>query len=132
MPLGARFLRLDRKRFPQMQSALRDETDQTPLYTNSTQLPVHYSDDIFRELDLQDPLQTRYTGGTVFHAFLGEAVPDPGAVRDFVRTVFQRYRLPYLTLSPTFSICSFRSCTSIPCFSNISAPSNHWNNRTVQ
>jgi ribonucleoside-triphosphate reductase len=102
---GYRLARRDHKRFPQIQSALRDESDQTPLYTNSTQLPVNYSDDIFHELDLQEPLQTRYTGGTVFHAFLGEAVPDPGAVRDFVRTVFQRYKLPYLTLSPTFSIC---------------------------
>ena len=103
---GYRLARLDRKRFPQMLSALADDTGRTPLYTNSTQLPVNYSDDIFQELDLQDALQTRYTGGTVFHAFLGEAIPDPGAVRDFVRTVFQRYRLPYLTLSPTFSICS--------------------------
>ncbi len=102
---GYRLARLDHKRFPQMRTALKDEVDQTPLYTNSTQLPVHYSDDIFEELDRQDPLQTRYTGGTVFHAFLGEAVPDPCAVRDFIRTVFQRYHLPYLTLSPTFSIC---------------------------
>ncbi|MDJ0810131.1 MAG: anaerobic ribonucleoside-triphosphate reductase, partial [Desulfobacterales bacterium] len=103
---GYRLARRDRERFPQMQSGLWDETDQTPLYTNSTQLPVNYSDDIFHELDLQEPLQTRYTGGTVFHAFLGEAVADIGAVRDFVRTVFGRYRLPYLTLSPTFSICN--------------------------
>ncbi|MDJ0801857.1 MAG: ribonucleoside triphosphate reductase [Desulfobacterales bacterium] len=103
---GYRLARRDRERFPQMQSGLRDESDQTPLYTNSTQLPVNYSDDIFHELDLQEPLQTRYTGGTVFHAFLGEAVPDSGAVKDFVRTVFKRYRLPYLTLSPTFSICN--------------------------
>jgi ribonucleoside-triphosphate reductase len=57
------------------------------------------------ELDLQDALQARYTGGTVFHAFLGEALPDPRVVREFIRKVFQRYRLPYLTLSPTFSIC---------------------------
>jgi anaerobic ribonucleoside-triphosphate reductase len=103
---GYRLARLDRKRFPHMKCALTDESDQTPLYTNSTQLPVHHSDDIFQELDLQDPLQTRYTGGTVFHAFLGEAVPDPKAVRDFVHTVFHQYQLPYLTLSPTFSICS--------------------------
>lgn len=103
---GYRLARLDHRRLAHLQSALRDAADQTPLYTNSTQLPVNYSDDIFLELDLQDALQTRYTGGTVFHAFLGEAVAEPGAVRDFVRTVFQRYRLPYLTLSPTFSICN--------------------------
>ena len=103
---GYRLARLDCKRFPHMRSALVDEADQTPLYTNSTQLPVHYSDDLFQELDLQDALQTRYTGGTVFHAFLGEAVPDPKVVREFIRRVFQHYRLPYLTLSPTFSICN--------------------------
>jgi len=103
---GYRLARLDRKRFPSMRAALTDETDQTPLYTNSTQLPVNYSDDLFYELDRQDPLQTRYTGGTVFHAFLGEALPDPETVKILVRKVFQRYRLPYLTLSPTFSICN--------------------------
>jgi ribonucleoside-triphosphate reductase len=102
---GFRLARLDRKRFPEMKCALRDDTDQTPLYTNSTQLPVNYSEDIFHVLDLQDPLQTRYTGGTVLHVFLGEAVPDPSAVKAFVRTVCERYRLPYFTLTPSFSIC---------------------------
>jgi ribonucleoside-triphosphate reductase len=103
---GFRLARLDRKRFPGMKSALQDPTDQTPLYTNSTQLPVNYSEDIFQVLDLQDPLQTRYTGGTVLHVFLGEAAPDHDAVKSFVRTVCERYRLPYFTLSPSFSICS--------------------------
>jgi ribonucleoside-triphosphate reductase (formate) len=102
---GFRLARLDRQRFPGMKSALQDPTDQTPLYTNSTQLPVNYSEDIFEVLDLQDPLQTRYTGGTVLHVFLGEAVPDHNAVKSFVRIVCERYRLPYFTLSPSFSIC---------------------------
>ena len=79
--------------------------DEIPLYTNSTQLPVNFSNDIFQVLDLQDPLQTRYTGGTVLHAYLGEAVADPNAVKAFVRTVCDKYRLPYFTLSPSFSIC---------------------------
>jgi ribonucleoside-triphosphate reductase len=102
---GYRLARLDRKRFPAMNCALRDDSDQVPLYTNSTQLSVNYSEDIFQVLDLQDPLQTRYTGGTVLHVFLGEAVPDPDAVKAFVRAVCERYHLPYFTLSPSFSIC---------------------------
>ncbi len=77
-----------------------------PLYSNSTQLPVDYTDDVFAALDLQDDLQRRYTGGTVFHVFLGEALPDPGAVKAFVRTVCHKYTLPYFTISPTYSICS--------------------------
>jgi ribonucleoside-triphosphate reductase len=102
---GFRLARLDHKRFPKLRCALKDEKDKIPLYTNSTQLPVNYSEDIFRVLDLQDPLQTRYTGGTVIHVFLGEAVPDPEAVKTFVKTVCKHYRLPYFTLSPSFSIC---------------------------
>jgi anaerobic ribonucleoside-triphosphate reductase len=76
-----------------------------PFYTNSTHLPVNYTDDIFQVLNLQDPLQSRYTGGTVLHIFLGEAVADPQAVKAFVRKVCQSYHLPYLTISPTFSVC---------------------------
>jgi ribonucleoside-triphosphate reductase len=102
---GYRLAQLDRKRFAKMKCAMKDDTGQIPLYTNSTQLPVNYSDDIFQVLDLQDSLQTRYTGGTVLHVFLGEAVPDPAAVKSFVRTVCERYHLPYFTLSPSFSIC---------------------------
>jgi len=66
---------------------------------------LHYSDDILHVLDLQDEIQTKYTGGTVVHAFVGEAVSDPQAVKAFVRMVCQNYRLPYFTLTPTFSIC---------------------------
>ena len=106
-----RLARLDRQRFPDIRTAATDSLAKTsektpePFYSNSTQLPVHYSDDIFQVLDLQDPLQSRYTGGTVQHVFLGEAVPNPESVKRFVRKVCENYRLPYFTLSPTFSIC---------------------------
>lgn len=76
-----------------------------PFYTNSTQLPVNYTDDIFHALDLQDGLQIKYTGGTVFHVFLGEAAPDIKSLKAFIRKVCEKYRLPYFTISPTFSIC---------------------------
>jgi ribonucleoside-triphosphate reductase len=68
-------------------------------------LPVNYTDDIFEVLDRQDPLQTRYTGGTVLHVFLGEAAADPQAVKSFVKKVCENYSLPYFTVSPSFSIC---------------------------
>lgn len=77
----------------------------TPYYTNSTQLPVGYTEDLFRALDLQDDLQTRYTGGTVFHCFIGESLPDTLATRELVRAVASGYRLPYYTITPTFSVC---------------------------
>ncbi|WP_232362536.1 ribonucleoside triphosphate reductase [Desulfogranum mediterraneum] len=103
---GFRLARLDRKRFPEMSCGLRCSTEnQTPIYTNSTQLPVNYSTDIFQILDLQDELQCQYTGGTVQHIFLGEAAPDHQAVKAFVRTICEQYRLPYFTISPSFSIC---------------------------
>ncbi|NLF24021.1 MAG: ribonucleoside triphosphate reductase [Lentisphaerae bacterium] len=97
-----RLAKLDRRLYPELITA---GTAETPFYSNSTQLPVGYSSDIFQVLDLQDPLQTRYTGGTVQHIFLGEAVSDPQAVKQFVRAVCGNYRLPYFTLTPTFSIC---------------------------
>jgi anaerobic ribonucleoside-triphosphate reductase len=103
---GFRLARLDQKRFPDMQCNLRtDSASGTPLYTNSTQLPVNYSDDIFQVLDLQDELQCQYTGGTVQHVFLGEAAPDHNAVKSFIKTVCENYRMPYFTISPSFSIC---------------------------
>jgi ribonucleoside-triphosphate reductase len=80
-------------------------TKQTPFYTNSSQLPVGFSEDPFEVLDLQDELQAMYTGGTVLHFFVGEAVTDPMALREFVRTVCTKYHLPYFTITPTFSIC---------------------------
>jgi anaerobic ribonucleoside-triphosphate reductase len=97
-----RLARLDRKLYPEIITA---GGEGEPFYSNSTQLPVNYSDDILRVLDLQDEIQTKYTGGTVVHAFIGEAVSDPQAVKAFVRMVCRNYRLPYFTLTPTFSIC---------------------------
>ncbi len=103
---GFRLARLDAHRFPEMRCTLRTSSDgQVPIYSNSTQLPVNFSDDIFEILDLQDPLQSRYTGGTVQHVFLGESEVDPGAVKAFVKKVCSSYRLPYFTITPSFSIC---------------------------
>ena len=79
--------------------------DLEPYYTNSTQLPVDYTNDIFDALDLQDDLQKLYTGGTVFHGFLGEAIDDWHACRSLVKSIAENYRLPYFTISPTFSVC---------------------------
>jgi len=103
-----RLAMLDRKRFPNLVSANdRDVRDRSaaPYYTNSSHLPVGFTDDLFRTLDLQDELQTKYTGGTVLHVFLGEQVRDPAVVRGLVRKIATGYRLPYFTLTPTFSIC---------------------------
>ena len=77
----------------------------TPYYTNSSHLPVGYTDDIFAALDIQDNLQTLYTSGTVFHAFLGEKLPDWRSAANLVRKIAQNYKLPYYTLSPTYSVC---------------------------
>ncbi|MEI6210281.1 MAG: ribonucleoside triphosphate reductase [bacterium] len=98
-----RLAKQDRKLYAEM--AIAGGRGAEPFYSNSTQLPVNYSDDIFHVLDLQDELQKRYTGGTVQHIFLGESVSDPQSVKSFVRTVCQNYRLPYFTLTPTFSVC---------------------------
>lgn len=77
-----------------------------PFYTNSTHLPVNYTDDLFELLDLQDELQTKYTGGSVIHFFLGERAPDAMALKSMVRTICEKYRLPYFTFSPSFSVCA--------------------------
>lgn len=97
-----RFAKEDKKRFPDM---IQAGTKERPYYTNSSHLPVGYSDDPLAALDHQDQLQTRYTGGTVLHLFLGERVRDWKACRDFVRKVASNYRLPYFTITPTFSVC---------------------------
>ena len=81
------------------------EADGTPYYTNSSHLPVDYTEDIFGALDIQDDLQTRYTSGTVFHAFLGEKLPSWEAAANLVRKIAENYKLPYYTLSPTYSVC---------------------------
>ena len=97
-----RFAKHDRAQFPEIITA----TDNgTPYYTNSSHLPVGYTADIFEALDIQDELQTLYTSGTVFHAFLGEKLPSWKAAADLVRKIANNYRLPYYTMSPTYSIC---------------------------
>lgn len=97
-----RFAKEDRKRYPDI---LQAGTPEAPYYTNSTQIPVGYTDDAFEALDLQDALQTRYTGGTVLHCYMSERLSSPEACRSFVRGVLSNYRLPYITVTPTFSIC---------------------------
>jgi ribonucleoside-triphosphate reductase (formate) len=98
---------IDKKRYPDIICANDNQLKlgAKPFYTNSTLLPVNYTDDLFEALDHQDDLQTRYTGGTVMHAYVGERVEDPNAVKNIIRKVFENYGLPYLSLTPTFSIC---------------------------
>ena len=98
-----RLAKHDRKRWPAIKTA--GKPGDTPYYTNSSHLPVDYTTDIFDALDIQDELQTLYTSGTVFHAFLGEKLPDWRAAADLIRTIAENYKLPYYTLSPTYSIC---------------------------
>ena len=103
-----RFAMLDTKRYPDIITA--NQADRLlkgakPYYTNSTHLPVNFTDDLYEALEMQDPLQALYTGGTVFHVFTGESAVSPAAARDMVRRVTGRFRLPYITLSPSFSIC---------------------------
>ncbi len=98
-----RFAKHDRKRFPDIITA--SQGDATPYYTNSSHLPVGYTEDIFAALDVQDGLQTLYTSGTVFHAFLGEKLPDWKSAANLVRKIAENYALPYYTLSPTYSVC---------------------------
>ncbi len=97
-----RLAKLDKEHYPDIICA--NQTGE-PFYTNSTQLPVNYTGDIFEVLDLQDELQTLYTGGTVLHVYLGETTPDPQAVKAFIREVCHKYRLPYFTITPVFSVC---------------------------
>ncbi len=99
-----RLAKHDRERWPEIKTAGKD--GDTPYYTNSSHLPVDYTSDIFDALDIQDELQTLYTSGTVFHAFLGEKLPDWKAAANLVRKIAQNYKLPYYTLSPTYSVCA--------------------------
>ncbi|MDE7114506.1 MAG: ribonucleoside triphosphate reductase, partial [Acetatifactor sp.] len=98
-----RLAKHDKKRWPAIKTA--GKQGDTPYYTNSSHLPVDYTTDIFDALDVQDELQTLYTSGTVFHAFLGEKLPDWKAAAALVRKIAEIYKLPYYTLSPTYSIC---------------------------
>ena len=99
-----RLAKHDRKRYPDIITA--SDTDNAPYYTNSSHLPVGYTDDIFSALDIQDELQTLYTSGTVFHAFLGQKLPDWKSAANLVRKIAENYKLPYYTMSPTYSVCA--------------------------
>lgn len=95
--------RIDKAKYPDIISA--NENGGTAFYTNSTQLPVNYTDDVFEALDLQDEIQVKYTGGTVFHTFIGERIAEPEAAKVLVRKICETYHMPYFTLTPTFSVC---------------------------
>lgn len=97
-----RLAKNDRARYPDIITAGKE----TPYYTNSTQLPVGFTDDIFETLDLQDELQSLYTGGTVLHLYLGERIKDTKTTKNLIKKIFEKYRLPYISLTPTFSVCN--------------------------
>ena len=96
-----RLARHDKEQFPDIITSGTNE----PFYTNSSQLPVDYTADVFEALDHQEALQTKYTGGTMFHVFMGEALKDWKSCADLVRTIASKYRIPFFTVSPTYSIC---------------------------
>ena len=96
-----RLAKLDKEKYPLIKVA----GGKTPYYTNSSHLPVDYTEDIFSALELQEPLQVKYTGGTVFHTFLGESINDWEVTRDLVKKIASNFRIPYYTISPTYSIC---------------------------
>ena len=98
-----RLARIDKAEFSDIITANKDGAE--PFYTNSSQLPVNYTDDLFDALDRQDALQCSYTGGTVFHTFVGEKRPNTQSIKSLVKNIFTNYKLPYITMSPTFSIC---------------------------
>jgi len=103
-----KFAKADRKKFGKdiiTAAELGAHKSMTPYYTNSTHLPVGYTDDIFEALDLQDEFQTKYTGGTVVHLFLGEKMPTGNSVKNLVRKICENYSLPYFSITPTFSVC---------------------------
>ena len=101
-----RLARIDKEKYSDIICATDNEHNQAePFYTNSTQLPVNYTDDVFEALDLQDEIQVKYTGGTVFHTFAGERIDDPEAVKRLIKKMCYSYHLPYITFTPTFSVC---------------------------
>ena len=103
-----RLAKIDKEKYPDILCANEENCrarKAEPFYTNSTQLPVNYTDDVFEALDLQDEIQTKYTGGTVFHTYAGERISDPRAVKTLIKKICTNYHLPYLTFTPTFSIC---------------------------
>lgn len=97
-----RLAQVDKTKYPEIICAGKD----VPYYTNSTQLPVGYTDDIFETLDMQDELQSLYTGGTVLHLYMGESLPDIEIAKKLIRKVFDNYKLPYISLTPSFSVCN--------------------------
>ena len=102
-----RLAKIDKEKFPQIICANEEEFKKGafPFYTNSTHLPVNYTDDIFEVLKHQDSLQTKYTGGTVLHIYIGESIENPQIIKKLVRKICQNFQLPYFTITPTFSIC---------------------------
>jgi anaerobic ribonucleoside-triphosphate reductase len=103
-----RLAKVDKEKYPDILCANEEKyrnNQADPFYTNSTQLPVNYTDDIFEALELQDDIQTRYTGGTVFHTYVGERIQDATALKSLIRKICSNYHLPYLTFTPTFSVC---------------------------
>ena len=100
-----RLAKHDLRRYPDIITAADTKNGETPYYTNSSNLPVGYTDDIFAALDIQDDIQTLYTSGTVFHAFLGEKLPSWKSAATLIRTIAENYKLPYYSLSPTYSVC---------------------------
>ena len=102
-----RFAKKDKELYPDIIVGNEEsyQNGSAPYYTNSTHLSVGHTEDIFTALDLQDELQTRYTGGTVLHGFLGERINSHEAVKKLVKSIVENYKLPYFTISPTFSIC---------------------------
>ncbi|WP_424246102.1 ribonucleoside-triphosphate reductase [Elusimicrobium posterum] len=102
-----RLAKIDKMQFPDIICAndAQAQKGKAPFYTNSSQLPVNYSDDIFELLDLQDGLQAKYTGGTVMHIYMGEKINDIEALKKFIKKVCEGYRLPYFSITPTFSVC---------------------------
>jgi len=96
-----RLARKDKEKYPKIITAGKEK----PYYTNSTQLAVNYTDDIFEALKLQDEIQCKYTGGTVLHLFLGEQISDFQTAKNLIKKIFENFHLPYITLTPTFSIC---------------------------
>jgi ribonucleoside-triphosphate reductase len=100
-----RLAQIDVKKYPDIYTATGRANGNAAFYTNSTQLPVNYTDDVFEALDLQDDIQRRYTGGTVFHTFIGERIQEAQAAKVLVKKICENYHLPYFTFSPTFSVC---------------------------
>lgn len=113
-----RLARIDKDKYPEIICANEiefRELSAEPFYTNSTQLPVNYTDDIFYALELQDEIQTMYTGGTVLHIFVGERIQDPSSVKYLIKKICENYRLPYITITPTFSVCPSHGYISGEC-----------------